>query len=362
MSLDELRDLKESKQPKAYAAPEVIAGMPVPAVRRIELLSSEEWEEFIEEWAHSLKEDYPQVKRYGGSGDKGCDVLCFTDDQKEHGVWDNYQCKHYDHPLSPSEVWLEMGKAIYYSFSGEYSPPRKYYFVAPKGIGTALSKLLGKPEEIKKGLMEKWIKYCKTGITQTEVIPLEGDLQIYLDKFDFSIFDSKSVADLIEGHSKTPFFTTRFGGGLPERPPAEEPPETIQLKESRYIQQLLEAYSDYLSIEVKELESLVKWPELEGHLKRSRETFYHAESLRNFARDTVPEGTYEDLQEEVFSGVVDTCESAHDDGLARVRSTVSKAGEISLTSNALVSRIRIQDKHGICHQLANEDRLIWVKK
>jgi hypothetical protein len=43
-----------------------------------------------------------------------------------------------------------------------------------------------------------------------------------------------------------------------------------------------------------------------SHLDRAREDFYRAESLRVFSRATVPEGTFETLQDEVFSGVVDT--------------------------------------------------------
>ena len=362
MDSTKLRELKKEIKTDVLAAQEVAIGIPIPAVRRVELFSPEDWELFIEEWAHSLGDTYLEIKRYGGPGDKGCDVICFTDEKREFGVWDNYQGKHYDHSLTPSDIWVELGKLIYYSFKEEYVPPRKYYFIAPHGIGIKLNKLFSKPKQLKADLATNWQTHCELGITSTVAIPLEGKLKDYVDNFDFTIFSSKSVADLIEGHSKTPFYTTRFGGGLPARPAADKPPVEIGSIESRYVQQLFDAYADHLKIPIDSPIALVSLPDIENHFLRSRERFYHAESLRNFARDTVPPGTFEDLQGEVYDGVIDVCESSHGDALSRVNATVIKAGELSITSNALVSRMKIKDKQGICHQLANEDRLTWVKK
>ena len=35
---------------------------------------------------------------------------------------------------------------------------------------------------------------------------------------------------------------------------------------------------------------------------------------------------------------------------------------IPLDANGLFQVVRVKDRYGICHQLANEDKLIWVKK
>src|SRR2546427_7640705 len=48
----------------------------------------------------------------------GIDIAGFADDKRLKGVWDNYQCKHYDHALRPGDVWVEFGKVIWYSYSG----------------------------------------------------------------------------------------------------------------------------------------------------------------------------------------------------------------------------------------------------
>lgn len=94
---------------------------------------------------------------------------------------------------------------------------------------------------------------------------------------------------------------------------------------------------------------------------RQRERFYHAEALRNFARDTVPEGTFISLQEELFHGVIDTCSDDHENGFKRMQATLEKASNLILTSNPLIQAIKVQDKQGICHQLVNDDKIKWVE-
>ncbi|EKT77325.1 hypothetical protein WSS_A38246 [Rhodococcus opacus M213] len=46
--------------------------------------------------------------------------------------------------------------------------------------------------------------------------------------------------------------------------------------------------------------------------------FYSAEALRVFARDSVPEGTFNALQQEIIDGVVDAHDLAHRAGLTRL--------------------------------------------
>jgi hypothetical protein len=111
---------------------------------------------------------------------------------------------------------------------------------------------------------------------------------------------------------------------------------------------------------VATLEKLRSYAALAKDFLRQRERFYHAEALRNFARDTVPAGTFDALQEEVYHGVVDTCEDSHANGFDRMRATVMQAAKVAITSSPLASVTKAQDRQGICHQLANEDQLTWV--
>lgn len=183
----------------------VVTGVPISKQVRVTTFSAEEWEEFIEEWCGSLNNFYHLTRRHSGAGDMGIDVAGYLSDAGLNGEWDNYQCKHYDKPLSPAMMWLEFGKVIYYSFKTEYLPPRKYYFVAPRGVGTTLANLMNKPEELKNRLHEQWDSKCKNEITKTASIPLTGELLEWFEQFDFSIFSYKTVRELIEGHERTPF-------------------------------------------------------------------------------------------------------------------------------------------------------------
>jgi hypothetical protein len=336
----------------------VFSGIPIPKQLRVTTFSSGEWESFTEEWATSLKDIYARVARFGGSGDFGVDVVGFVSDTGWYTGWDNYQCKHYGHALRPSDIWIEIGKIIYYSYKNEYPVPRKYYFIASQNVGTSLNKLLANPEKLKEEAKDNWEKHCQTQITKTTSIPLKDDLLDWFEAFDFSIFSTKSIVELLEGHAKTSFHSIRFGGGLPPRPTVIPPPEDHDVTESRYIQHLFGAYGDRLKKTVDKVSDL-SLP-LNDDFLRQRERFYHAESLRNFARDTVPNGTFEALQEEIFHGVIDVCNDIHNDGLTRMQKTVTHSAQISITSNPLVSAVKVQDRQGICHQLANEDRLIWV--
>jgi hypothetical protein len=64
------------------------------------------------------------------------------------------ECKHYSNALTPSNVYLELGKLCVYTWRGDYTVPRRYRFVAPLGVGTKLHDMLRKPEELRKELIK----------------------------------------------------------------------------------------------------------------------------------------------------------------------------------------------------------------
>lgn len=153
-------------QPPFQADPlELRSGRAIPPIRLIQIFSPEEWEELITEWAWTLKADYSLVTRCGGAGDMGCDVIAAVDADRPDAVWDNFQCKHYDHPLPPSDIWVELGKLCHYTHIGSISIPRRYRFVAPHGVGTKLNRLLRQPDELKRQLLEVWPAKCEDGIS-----------------------------------------------------------------------------------------------------------------------------------------------------------------------------------------------------
>ncbi|WP_246389376.1 ABC-three component system protein [Microvirga mediterraneensis] len=308
-----------------------------------------------------MKSEYLKVLRFTGANDRGIDIAGFADEQFLDGVWDNYQCKHYDKPIPPAVAWPEIGKILWHSFNGHYKPPRAYYFVAPRGTGTSLTQYLANPSTLKPALLKAWDKNVKDAITTTQPILLEGDFAAYVDRFDFSIFKPVSVREIIEQHRQSPYFIGRFGGGLPARPKAEGAPDEIGSHESVYVGRLLEAYADHTKEALADVAGLKKWDKLDKHFQRQRESFYGAEALRVFFRDKVEPGTFESLQEEIYEGVVDTHDKDHLDGYHRVMAVTEVAQALQIEAHPLASCTFPRDRRGICHQLANEDRLKWTK-
>lgn len=336
----------------------------LPPIQRLFLYSASEWEAFTTEWAYyDLKAsgNYIDLVRFGGADDHGVDIAGFVDDKGFEGVWDGYQCKHYKNPLAPADAKLEIGKILWHSFCKVYTIPRRYEFVAPKGIGTKLNGLLKNQTALHTDIVGTWKTVCRNSISSSGAIELEGDFLTYVNAFDFSIFGAVQPLDVIEGHRKSPYFISRFGGGFPGRPSVAPPPSDLKPNESRYVGHLLDAYAQHTKTSIPTPDVLKQWPLLKGHFDRQREAFYHAESLRVFVRDKVEPGTFEALQDEIFDGVINVQEASHVDGFACLNAVQIAAQELQLSANPIAPIAKVKDRHGVCHQLTNEDRLKWAK-
>ncbi len=115
----ELRDIQPKGSSDVPSSSHIQTGLPIPKTVRVQFFSPDEWESFTEEWASYLKNEYVAARRFGGSGDLGIDIAGFCSDKGFEAVWDNYQCKRYGHPLRPGDIWVEIGKIIYYSYLGK---------------------------------------------------------------------------------------------------------------------------------------------------------------------------------------------------------------------------------------------------
>ncbi|MCY9590326.1 hypothetical protein PC41400_19230 [Paenibacillus chitinolyticus] len=359
-------DINEPEVKTKLSNTDLLLGKAIEPIKRLQVISDKDFEDLVREWSCDyLKDKYVKVRRCGAAGDMGRDVIAYVEYEKgKKLVWDNYQCKHYNSPLSPSKIWIELGKLCYYTYKKEYSVPRKYYFVTPKGISTTLSNLIDDPHKLKKQLISEWNDKCRSKITSGANIELTEDLLEYVKNFDFSIIDDIDPQELIEQHSQTKYFYYRFGGIHKTRPEPVNPPENISASELLYVRKLLEAYSDNHKSTIRDTTELSEHYKYNSHFNRQRKCFYSAESLMKFERDTLPPGVnaFEDLKQEVYDGVIDIIESEHTDGFERVKEVCKAARSLNMPSYPLYNSIKGNDLNGLCHHLANEDKISWVEQ
>lgn len=316
------------------------------------------WEEFVLEWATTVSPNYMKVMRAGGANDHGVDVAAFATSHGFEGDWDCFQCKHYGRALKPSDAYPEILKIVLGTLDGHYVWPRLYKFVAPQGYGISLANLINSPSKLREGLLA--LVQQETGTYAKSCEDRRAEVVEFIENADFSIFGTVELHDLIDQHSRTRWHSARFDSALPARPKPELPSGSPAPHEQRYIEELLRIYEECHGHPFTPSDA-ASHPEEASHYTRHRVAFYSAEALRAFARDSVPEGTFEALKDELFEGVVNTHDRKYDTGRERLSEVGDRACLLALTSNRLLPVVDLRDRVGMCQHLANDGKLSWVR-
>ena len=328
--------------------------------RRILALTDVELEKFVLDWINAKKtNDYIEVVRFSGSGDLGRDVVGFLSNERHEGSWHNYQCKQYAKTLPTETGICEIGKILYYAFKNEFSVPTKYFFVAPKGVNRNLEKLIYNPEKFKSTLILEWDKYCAKKIIDGTTIELESPLLEFIEKFNFSHISRINIDDILNDPSVNPVLFKWFGVDPGSAPKGIVPVNVLE-SEFPYINQLIEAYSQRDHKIFLSHNEIINHPTHGSHLTLQRERFYHADAFKRFYRDNTDQSVIESFEDDIFHGVIDKCNSKHDDALECVEAVMSQAAVIQ-PSGILAYHARVPVKQGLCHHFANEKRLKWKK-
>lgn len=357
----ETLDIEKPKPTPKLTNHDILMGKPISPIQRLSTMSDGDFEEIVQIWAFEyLSSKYSKVKRCGGAGDKGRDVIAWKDNTK----WDNYQCKHYGNKLTPTNFYVELGKLCYFTKNGDYSIPDKYYIVSKEGIGTKLSDLIKEPENLKSALKENWQNYVESVITKKIKVPLEGDLLNYVENFDFSIINSIEPHELIEQFQETSYFLYFFGGQIQKNRIETITPKILDTeKKMRYIEQLLFAYGEEISIEINEIEELEKYGQFKIHFDLQRQNFYSIESLKQFERDNLPPDStaFEDFKNEVLTAVYTLYFNSYENSFKKLNAILQHSSLLNFNNNPLSITLSVMDKNGICHHLVNENKLSWKK-
>lgn len=326
----------------------------------------DEFERFVLEWADDyLKklEGYCEVQQRGGAGDKGRDIVCWLDESSvPDRRYDIYQCKKYQNKVGTGDFWEEVGKLIFYTFRGDYPIPRRYRFVALNGVVGPVQDLLDQPCNISAKLLDAWEKHC-LGTIRKEPTPLTAELIIYIKKFPFDRLATVQPHDLLNQHAETKYHPRIFGLPMimlpPPPPPPSEVDETVELV---YVTQIYDVISEQLNKTVSGTEDFSSEDYLLYIFEKARLAFYSAEGLKETIRDRLDaEESFFELMDEYFNALELTYRKPAKHGLERMERTQENALNLPLGAHPLAGLLRMNDRIGMCHHLANINRFRWRK-
>jgi len=326
-----------------------------PVIRQIRGYDATEWEIFTREWILGLT-GYHAVKRLGGPGDHGRDVICLYSELGCEGVWDNYQCKNYEGTLRTPAACRDAGKIIFHAFHKVFTPPRRCMFVAPRGPATDLRDKLLNPSKFKAEVIATWDTRVASHVVEGEHHPLTSDLADYVSRYDFAGFNYVTMDDVVDCHRRTAYWAQRFGGLLPP-PRRGVTPEAVMPHETVYVEKLLDVYAEAAAAEIKSVNDLEAHEEWKRDLLRQRVRFFDAEAFIATYRDQTEPGTTESFADEIFDAI-EPSQRIFGSGLDRLTRALTVAAQTA-PANVLAPQARVAVKQGFCHQLANDDRVTW---
>jgi len=339
-------------------------GLPVEPLVRLAQFSATEFERFTLEWATDYLaklQDAHEVQQRGGAGDKGRDIIVWLDASNvQPRRWILYQCKHYGVNLGEGVAAAEIGKILFYTYRGDYTTPKEYWFVTHKGVTSDFQDLLDTPDKLREFILANWEKYCAAKITSKIKVALDSKLRTHIEAFPFSIFRAKQPHDLISEHKQTRYHLTVFGAPLIDRPKPPIPPSSVAPAETRYVTQLYKAIEERLGFAITDPSQFANEAMLRKLFERSRITFYCAEGLKELARDQMADAEFfNTLLDEFSDGLFHSIMSAHPPALNRLSVIIQAAQALQLGGHVLAPHLLANDREGICHHLANDDRIIW---
>lgn len=324
----------------------------------VRALPADRLEDFVNDWLAQRCKDYHSHELWRGTGDMGRDVTGYVTEKRMEGPWDNFQCKQLGKSLSETSAFVELGKIFMHSAAGEYSLPRSYTFVAPRGIARAVQQLVAHPERFRQAFLERWDAHISRRLVDNQTVPLTPAIEAKIRAFDFTRIHWLDAARLVDDPACKPALVRWFDDD-PGPSPRGVVPDQIDVSESAYVAQLLKLYEEeegpgtYPSAAVA-----LASPDFGAHLRDQRVRFFDSVAFDRFYRDSTPENYLVTFKDEIYHGVVETHGGRHASGLARLRQVMQQAA-ILQPSGVLGKHAGPQVKQGTCHQFANEGRLPW---
>lgn len=185
--------------------------------------------------------------------------------------------------------------------------------------------------------------------------------------------DQLTVAPQLSVHGSLPLPEGYIAGGklhlgrstLPWKPDFVVPAQADMEIEGKYIQQFCLAVSQHSGEEIDSYANLP--PKFNAEFTEQRGHFWKAQGVGRNLRDLMEDGEsiFLEIKEDLYDAVVDICRGAFDDGLARMRGTLSQAALHAFQGvpiAQLQNMMKAAHRKGLCQILVNEDRLKWVEE
>ena len=331
-------------------------------LQQVYFWTPDQWEQFTFEWVsmRASHEGYAGVELIGGSNDRGADVVAFRTDRKLNGDWHCYQCKHYRDELTLTHALPEMLKPFVAAVETTRRLPSRYTFVAPQ-LAPRLVDTVLTPDELKKQFLN-YLSRSPKPVRELDPAVLTA-VEALAAKDTFSWFWTVNLSKILEIYRHSRLFVERFNlppSGKPAKLPV--PPEPDETLETRFLTQLLEVYRGYFGTHIVTLADAFAHIEAGEHLGRQRVAFYAAESLRMYARESIPGDVYEELQDDVLAVLVEVAIRRFPSGFDRLQEVLLKATDVPAHSPLLEKHFKNLERIGMCHQFANDRKLSWSRK
>lgn len=334
----------------------------------LRIMNEDTYEELIASWAfYCLKNNgmsiYEDVLRIGGAGDGGVDIIAYYN-QAEKSC-DIYQCKHYDHPISRSDVIAELGKFLYHIYNGYIPSPHCYYLMAPLDLSGRFHSLYTNADKLKENIKASWAKDISKRIESNNRINLEDGLLDFVESFDYSIFKFYSSDKLINDLLKQKHvYYQYFGVKVAELECTKlTPPPVHDDYEKKYIDNIIDAYNDVNGTNEINTDNVTD-TNFSNHFERSRDEFWMAESVKKMSEENCPGDCdeFNELKDDMYDHVADTYEEDHENAFKKLKEVTGKAASLPIREQRIISgELSSRELKGVCFHLSNENRLIWKK-
>lgn len=337
--------------------------MPFNEDRIVLNLTAPELEDLIKKWLARLMPDYAGFEQASRSADMGRDAVGFLSMARYDGDWHNYQCKQLSKALPTEKFILELGKIFHYHCAGEFTMPTKFVFVAPKGGGGPVKKMINRPSTIAPYLLANWDKYCLTKISNAVPSPLTDEIRRAITEYDFTRVELWKASELVERpHMRAVLLDhIDIDPGQPPTLSDEDVPAETGHFEAAYVSQLIRVFSEHRQADFADFAEVAADPEYGPEMLIARRRYLEHRHFSLHYRDNFFDRHVQQVDKDVHDRVVDQYRAMRGgpkyDRLLKLM--LEASGAIVSGPFGKHNRVSSSVKQGACHHFANIGKMPW---